>query len=207
MIRHSTSQLYLYIDRAASRCTPNQFASVISGVHHPSALPNFAPPLRSFLWPFLFPTTFFCFLPPVHLSASSCLCLCLCICIHNVYRHASWFFRPENFSQGSCFLGWNHFLPSYPMLLGQDPGMLPPLGALKVLQTRAPAASSSPASGDYAWPVSLTHPPPARPSRSASPSSCPRRSRRSRPSESQSPQTRLFLFEHVLRSTRRIHSC
>jgi len=41
--------------------TPNQFTSAISGVHHPSALPNFAPPLRSFLWPFLNPDNFLLF--------------------------------------------------------------------------------------------------------------------------------------------------
>lgn len=149
LIRCSTSRPYLYIRSPAARCTPNQFTSAISGVHHPSALPNFAPPLRSFLWPFLIPTTSFCFLPPVQLSASLCLCLCLCICIHNVYCHAPRLFRPENFSQGSCLLGRNHLLPSYPMLLRQDPGTSLALGAAtKQLQTRLSAVTSSPVSGD-----------------------------------------------------------
>lgn len=75
----------------------------------------------------------------------------------------------------------------------------------EALDRHVSPVKSSPASGGHAWPTSLTHRLPARPSRSASPSSCPRRSRRSRPSESQSPQTRLF--DPISCSNKRANGC
>lgn len=177
---------------AASRSTPNQFASVISGVHHPSALPNFAPPLRSFLWPFLsrqLSSVFFLqsIYQPLPACASACASASTMSAAMRLGSSAlRTSLRAPAFSAGTtsfqairCYSAktqvrrrhWE--LPS-----SSKPARL----SWRSVRSRA----------THAWPVLLTHRPPARPSRSASLSSCPRRSRRSRPSESQSPQTRLF---------------
>lgn len=133
MMGCAISKPYLYMASAASRCDPQPIH--IGYLWSPPSIRSaeFCAALAFFSLAFFksrqLSSVFF--LQSIYPSLPAACASALCICIHNVYCHAPRFFRPENFSQGSCFLGRNHLLPSYPMLLRQDPGTSPPLGAVR----------------------------------------------------------------------------